>query len=142
MLTENLSTLKIHKLTKEQYDRELSSNNIDENALYLTPDEEIDLSHYVTIEEVSTTYETKTDAISKSKLISAHIADKNNPHGTTLSSFGITATSKELNHLDGVTSNIQTQLNNKADSDHTHTFYVVSDSAPSDTTLLWLKPIS
>lgn len=38
MITENLSTLKIHKLTQEQYDRELASGNIDESAIYLTPD--------------------------------------------------------------------------------------------------------
>lgn len=41
MKTENLSTLKIHKLTQEQYDRELAAGRIDENAIYLTPDEEI-----------------------------------------------------------------------------------------------------
>lgn len=41
MFTENLSTLKINKLTQEQYDRELNAGNIDENALYLTPEEEI-----------------------------------------------------------------------------------------------------
>lgn len=34
----------------------------------------------------------------------------------TLSSFGITATSTELNYCDGVTSNIQTQLGNKLNS--------------------------
>lgn len=39
MITENLSTLKIHKLTQAQYDRELAAGNIDANALYLTPDE-------------------------------------------------------------------------------------------------------
>lgn len=39
MNTENLSTLKIHKLTKAQYERELAAGNIDPNALYLTPDE-------------------------------------------------------------------------------------------------------
>ena len=38
----------------------------------------------------------------------------------TLSDFGITATAAELNYTDGVTSNIQTQLNNKAPSSHTH----------------------
>lgn len=38
----------------------------------------------------------------------------------TLSSFGITATSTELNYCDGVTSNIQTQLNGKALSSHNH----------------------
>ena len=40
MITENLSTLKIHKLTQEQYDREREAGNLDANALYLTPDEE------------------------------------------------------------------------------------------------------
>lgn len=39
MNTENLSTLKIHKLTQAQYDRELEAGRIDKNALYLTPDE-------------------------------------------------------------------------------------------------------
>ena len=42
MLTTNLETLKIHKLTKAQYERELAAGNIDANALYLTPEEEID----------------------------------------------------------------------------------------------------
>lgn len=40
MITESLSTLNIHKLTQEQYDRELEAGRIDENALYLTPDED------------------------------------------------------------------------------------------------------
>ena len=53
MKTENLSTLKIHKLTQEQYNRELEAGRIDENALYLTPDEEIDLSPYATVEELT-----------------------------------------------------------------------------------------
>ena len=39
MITENLSTLKIHKLTQEQYEREVAAGRIDENAIYLTPDE-------------------------------------------------------------------------------------------------------
>ena len=41
MVTENLSTLKIHKLSKEQYEREYANDNLDPNALYLTPEEEI-----------------------------------------------------------------------------------------------------
>ena len=40
----------------------------------------------------------------------------------TLGSFGITATAAELNYTDGVTSNIQTQLNNKSASTHTHNY--------------------
>lgn len=39
MNIENLSTLKIHKLTQAQYSRELEAGNIDPSALYLTPDE-------------------------------------------------------------------------------------------------------
>ena len=39
----------------------------------------------------------------------------------TLSSFGITATSTELNYCDGVTSAIQTQLNGKAPKSHAST---------------------
>lgn len=53
MITENLSTLKIYNLTQEQYDRELADGNIDPNSLYLTPEEEIDLSSYATTETVT-----------------------------------------------------------------------------------------
>lgn len=34
----DLTSLKIHKLTKAQYEREKSAGNLDETALYLTPD--------------------------------------------------------------------------------------------------------
>ena len=44
-----------------------------------------------------------------------------------LSSFGITATATELNYTDGVTSNIQTQLNGKAASSHgTHVTFTTT----------------
>lgn len=52
MITENLSTLKIHKLTKAQYDRESAAGTLDPTALYLTPDESADLSEYITKEEL------------------------------------------------------------------------------------------
>lgn len=67
-----------------------------------------------------------------------HLNDKNNPHGVdcetigaaskdyvdnalagvsvTLESMGVTATANELNYVDGVTSNIQAQLNAKANA--------------------------
>lgn len=44
MITENVSTLKINKLTKAQYERELAAGRIDENALYLTPDNILSIS--------------------------------------------------------------------------------------------------
>ena len=52
MKTENLSTLKIHKLSKEQYDRELAAGRIDETALYLTPDQSADMSQFVTVDQL------------------------------------------------------------------------------------------
>lgn len=45
----------------------------------------------------------------------------------TLSSFGVTASAAELNFTDGVTSNIQTQLNGKAAESHTHTVSQITD---------------
>lgn len=38
----------------------------------------------------------------------------------SLGTFGVTASKDELNYMDGVTSNVQTQLNGKAASNHTH----------------------
>lgn len=54
------------------------------------------------------------------------VTDSNTTY--SLSSFGITATAAELNYMDGVTSNVQTQLNGKAASSHTHN-YAGSSSA-------------
>ena len=51
--TEILSTLKIHRLTQEEYDEKVASGEIDNNALYLTPNEEIDLSNYATTEQLN-----------------------------------------------------------------------------------------
>ena len=65
--------------------------------------------------------------------LDSHTSNKSNPHGVTLAQLGVTATTAELNildgvtattaeinYVDGVTSNIQTQLNAKASSSHTH----------------------
>lgn len=65
MITENLSTLKIHQLTQKQYNREFESGTIDKNALYLTPEEAIDLSNYVTLEQLNE----KADAIHTHELV-------------------------------------------------------------------------
>ena len=46
----------------------------------------------------------------------------------SLSTLGVTATATELNYMDGVKSNVQTQLNGKAASSHTHN-YAGSSSA-------------
>jgi microcystin-dependent protein len=41
LITENLSTLKIHKLTNSQYEREKAAGRLDGAALYLTPEKKI-----------------------------------------------------------------------------------------------------
>lgn len=53
----------------------------------------------------------------------------------SLSDLGITATATELNYVDGVTSNIQTQLDNKANSSHTHDYLPLSGGTVTGTTV-------
>lgn len=43
MTVENLQTLKIHELSFEQFKRLVEAGEYDETAIYLTPDEGIDL---------------------------------------------------------------------------------------------------
>jgi hypothetical protein len=50
MITENLSTLKIHTLTQAQYERARENGTLEQYALYLTPDEDGD---FATIEQVN-----------------------------------------------------------------------------------------
>lgn len=75
-------------------------------------------------------------AVTKSDIVALGIPAQDTNTTYTLSSFGITATAAELNYCDGVTSNIQTQLNSKASSTHTHSIYnktTVGTGAPSGT---------
>ena len=52
MITKDIPTVQIHKLTQAQYDTAKAAGNIDENAIYLTPDEGADMSNYYTKEEI------------------------------------------------------------------------------------------
>ena len=54
MKTENLQTLKIHKLSKEQYNRELEAGRIVPNEFYLVEDEEIDFAslNLITVDDI------------------------------------------------------------------------------------------
>ena len=99
MNTENLSTLKIHKLTQEQYDNALAAGNIDPNALYLTPDEMSSASDYITIDQLDGFLDGKAD--------SSHNHDDEYYTEEEIDGF-----------LDG-----------KADSSHTHNEYETKDDA-------------
>lgn len=98
--SEILSTLKIHKLTQAEYDQKLADGTLDENALYLTPDEEIDLSSYVTAEEL----DTKADV--------NHIHEDLNTLVSNLNTLvGDTEVSVQISEA----------IKNKSDVGHTHT---------------------
>ena len=63
MNTESVSTLKIHKLTQAQYERELEAGNIDTTALYLTPDEKINIDSTLTVEGAAADAKAVGDAL-------------------------------------------------------------------------------
>lgn len=105
-----------------------------------------DVSEFITSEEASGAYaakshthddryytETEVDGLLDGKADASHthtienvtglqdaLDEKADVGSVTLASLGVTATADELNHMDGVTSNVQTQLDGKADSAHTH----------------------
>ena len=76
-ITENLSTLQIHRLTQEQYDEKLANGSLDDSALYFIPDEQIDLSGYATVEAVDQIGALVGDTPVSTQISSA-IADKAN----------------------------------------------------------------
>jgi hypothetical protein len=75
MKTEDLSTLKIHKLTQAQYDRELAAGNLDENAIYLTPEEELKID-LVEVLNNTVTHEQIPSAQATVEYVNAEIAAK------------------------------------------------------------------
>ena len=87
-------------------------------------------TQYELVGDTNTTYSISksgsTITLTGSDGSSTSVTDSNTTY--TLGSFGITATATELNYMDGVTSNVQTQLNSKASSSHTHN-YAGSSSA-------------
>lgn len=105
MITENLSTLKIHKLTQAQYDRELAAGNIDENALYLTPEEEIDLSSYATQDYVD------------SAIANVNISDKLNDYYTKSETYS-------QSEIDEKVANVEVDLTGYATEDYVDSRFV------------------
>lgn len=78
MITENVSTLTIHKMSHEQYEREYKAGNIDPNAIYLTPDptDEVNLAEVI---EQHNTSETAHDDIREA--IPSKVSDLDNDAG-------------------------------------------------------------
>lgn len=93
MNTQNLSTLKIHRLTQSQYDREFAAGRIDDTALYLTPDEGVESVNgktgdvTLTASDVSAVPTTRTI---NNKALSSNIS-------LTASDVGAVSTSRTVN---------------------------------------------
>lgn len=62
MIEENVSTLKIHKMSQEQYNREFEAGRIDDTALYLTFGEE-NRTHYTSNTNVTITWDGNTEGL-------------------------------------------------------------------------------
>ena len=150
MIYENVSTLQIHKLTQEQYDRELAAGRIDENAIYLTPDEEIDFSGYATeeyvdaatkdlkdellggageaidtLKELADLINENQDAIDVLETIASGKADKEHTHELE----EVNGLQDELGNIQTELESIQTTLSGKAEKEHgTHVEF--SNEAP------------
>lgn len=133
MFVENLPTLRIHKLTREQYAREEAAGRLEENAIYLTPDEGVDLSGYVTIDQLENksdkdhNHDDKYDA--KNSANSALVAAKSYTDTKTSGLASTSSVSASINshntsttaHSDirNLITGLTNRLNALADSDDT-----------------------
>lgn len=110
--TKNLTTLEIHKLvSQEQYDNAKTAGLLNDDALYLVPDNH---SHG------------NLDNEGRLSTSDAVVITDSSGNLTTSETISVT----ELGYLNGVTSNIQTQLAGKAPLNHASsaTTYGVSSS--------------
>lgn len=108
MQTENVPELKIHRLTKAQFERELAAGNLDEYAFYLTPDEEIDMSSYATTEQLN----------AKADLSHTHVVSDVTDLQTALDGKANSAHTHDERYY--TESEVDTKLSSKSDTSHTH----------------------
>ena len=95
---------------------------VDNNFALKSDLDNIDLSSYETKENAQLKYDELQNSKANTSDLTAHTGNTSNPHGVTLSQLGVTATTTELNYMSGVSSNVQTQLNKKAE-DYTIEIY-------------------
>ena len=146
--SSNIASQSVASATKATQDG--SGNNIvntyaTKTALSGVSNSVSDLQNQIDdIQQNKTTYELVKNgsviALEGSDGTYSEVEDDNTKY--SLASFSITATAKELNHVSGVTSNIQTQLNGKAASSHSHTKSQITDfptSMPASDVYSWAK---
>lgn len=114
MITENLSTLKIHKLTKQQYDREAAKGTLDPTAIYLYPDDTPELitemtsavtdkqtptakavSNFVEL-KISSLVDTAPDTLNTLNELAAALGNDENFASTVIAQIGERVTKEEF----------------------------------------------
>ena len=69
---------------------------------------------------------------------SGNVSVNNNSHTHTVSNISdLTVTTTELNYMDGVTSNVQSQLNGKSSTSHSHTYTTIPDTRSANELPSW-----
>jgi hypothetical protein len=98
LITENVSTLKIHKLSQVQYERELEAGRLEATAIYLTP--ETDLTQYATVVDLADKAPVEhTHEIADVTNLQATLDGKApNSHASTATTYGI-GTSSNYGHV-------------------------------------------
>ena len=117
MTTENLSALKIHKLTQAQYERELAAGRIDETALYLTEDDsdstyatKSELEELITKHDIEANWNTKVDFIPKKGEFILYDIDENYSYERIKVGDGITPVTNLPFYLASEINSIQQKL--------------------------------
>lgn len=65
-------------------------------------------------------------------ILEAHKNNKENPHNVTLGQLGVDALAAELNFIKGAKSNVQEQLDDKAQKDHSHDISLTYEDVGAD----------
>lgn len=117
MRTENISTLKINKLTQEQYDRAVEAGNIEETALYFTPDDfnEEEFKKSITDEYVAEINEAKGEL--QTKINATDDKAKDNTEAINGLSGSITVINTSINSILNEISRIDAELSGKTDEE-------------------------
>lgn len=99
--------------------RTINNKNLSDNIILTHEDVDADKSG--TAEEKANKALEDAKAYTDDKIANINIPTPDCPQvEASLSQLGVTASAEELNYIEGVTSNVQEQLNNKASEKHTH----------------------
>lgn len=122
--TEVLSTLEIYKMTQEEYNKAVKDGTIVENAIYLTPEEDIDLSPYATIEQLKGKADEKhshiSDDITDLQAKLDEKADIGHAHDYAASNHTHDEVYYTEEEIDSKLDEINSTINGKANSTHSH----------------------